>query len=327
MVYDLPPPQSWEQFEDLCKSLFEVELSLTDIHRYAKQGQRQNGVDISGFANARTMMVGIQCKKKQQWPSRTLDVNKDIIDEIELARKFCPQLRSYYIVTTADRDKKYNDALNAYLHQNSNIPFEVKLFCWPDINALVNSNNFLINKYYAPFFSPTIPLLSQRLSISPGPSAFYVMKGTVFSKSAIQLTMPNGRATLLIEEGRVTMNVNSHLNVMFDRHSVQTLGHIYINLQEIVDLAGFFFENKESVSISIRTDITERIIEIVNVCQDNLYGYEYTSYSGCYYFNGDQAYNDNDLSLPRIKNEELRSLYQAMVMCHEKNITLEGLIK
>ena len=144
--WDLRPPKSWEDFEALCTELFAVEYSLTDFSRYGKEGCSQAGVDIFGFSSGRKHNYGIQCKKKQQWPVTRLRKNEDLCDQIDMATQFDPPLDYYFIVTTASKRRIYDDEINNHLHQHPEIPFQVKLFCWDDINTLLNRHEEIVRK-------------------------------------------------------------------------------------------------------------------------------------------------------------------------------------
>jgi hypothetical protein len=54
----LPAPSDWNEFEDICADLFGREWGDPNVTRYARQGERQDGVDIYGTLNRKP--AGVQ---------------------------------------------------------------------------------------------------------------------------------------------------------------------------------------------------------------------------------------------------------------------------
>lgn len=102
--FEYAPPRSWEQFEELCADLFEAMWSDPNIVRHGRAGQVQDGVDIIAGRGG-IYPVGLQCKKKSKWPEKKTNLS-EIMSEIEKAEKFTPQLKEFYILTTASSDAK-----------------------------------------------------------------------------------------------------------------------------------------------------------------------------------------------------------------------------
>lgn len=96
------PPKTWQQFEELCADVFAAAWSDPGLVRHGRGGQAQDGVDIYGQSGTR-WPIGLQCKRKSRWPVTKLTTT-EIDDEVAEARKFRPQLRSFYILTTAPDD-------------------------------------------------------------------------------------------------------------------------------------------------------------------------------------------------------------------------------
>lgn len=326
MVVNYPAPGNWSEFEDLCKELFEAEFSMSDVHRYGRAGQRQNGIDILGFAEARKSLVGIQCKQKQVWPVSKLNIKEDIIDEIEAACLYPSALAHYFIATTANRDIKYNNALVQYLSGKS-LPFKVELFCWEDINIMLNRHSSVAIRYYPSTQSLDDLPLSQQLGISPGNSVFYVYSGTVFGRPNLLLRSAEGRTTFFAQEERLFFDVNADFNHMMDPNSQKNIGHLYLDLAHPINLF-HTFTGKNSLNVSVSIHLSERTCEVRYVCEDYAYaGFSRTSYSGVYYFKGEQAYTDTNMSLYHEKNEILKKLFNALKNIHGRIIKQDGLIK
>jgi hypothetical protein len=64
---ELPVPNSWDEFENICADLFGRIWNDHNVVRYGRMGQRQHGVDIRGQMPAGGS-AGVQCKKKRRWP-------------------------------------------------------------------------------------------------------------------------------------------------------------------------------------------------------------------------------------------------------------------
>lgn len=71
----LLPPESWEEFEDICADLFMLEWGDPAAVRHGRKGQRQHGVDIYGRPttqaatkafNARAKACGRPLPSRQQ---------------------------------------------------------------------------------------------------------------------------------------------------------------------------------------------------------------------------------------------------------------------
>lgn len=130
--FEYPPPRSWEQFEELCADLFEAMWSNPRLARHGRAGQVQHGVDIVAAQGA-IYPVGLQCKKKSQWPAKKLTI-KEVDNEVKEAEKFRPTLKEFYILTTAAADERLQEhvrLLNVSRKKLNKFPVEV-LF-WSEI--------------------------------------------------------------------------------------------------------------------------------------------------------------------------------------------------
>ncbi len=63
----IPPPKSWEKFEDLTRALFAAEWRSPLTQKNGRSGQKQHGVDIYGTPEAAPgKTFGVQCKGKSR---------------------------------------------------------------------------------------------------------------------------------------------------------------------------------------------------------------------------------------------------------------------
>ena len=61
---DIPPPRSWDEFEDLVRDLYAREWGDPHTQRHGRTGQPQQGVDVYGQPRALGgQYAGIQCKR------------------------------------------------------------------------------------------------------------------------------------------------------------------------------------------------------------------------------------------------------------------------
>ena len=145
----LLPPPSWDKFEEICADLFSRICKDTQLVRYGRTGQRQNGVDIYGKENGADS--GVQCKGKRNWPPTKLTI-PEIDAEIEEAKKFNPPLKTYIIATTADNDVNITDHVNAISakHAEKGL-FRVTVFGWRELVRRFYDHPELLQKHFGIF--------------------------------------------------------------------------------------------------------------------------------------------------------------------------------
>ncbi|WP_316225201.1 MULTISPECIES: hypothetical protein [unclassified Bradyrhizobium] len=142
----LLPPPSWDKFEEICADLFSRIWNDTQLVRYGRSGQRQNGVDIYGKENGADS--GVQCKGKRNW-SPTKLTTAEIDAEIEKAKKFSPSLKTYIIATTADNDVHVTDHVNVISARHAEHGlFRVTVLGWRDLVARFYDHPELLKKHF-----------------------------------------------------------------------------------------------------------------------------------------------------------------------------------
>ena len=143
----LTPPKSWDEFEDMCKSSFQLRWSNPNLNRHGRSGQRQDGVDVYGD-DSLGRFVGIQCKNTVSGISTaTID------DELLKAEKFRPKLTVLYIATTAPRDvsiQRYVRTLNDARQLKGLFPVDVVF--WEDISFDLSKDPAVLKMYYPQMF-------------------------------------------------------------------------------------------------------------------------------------------------------------------------------
>lgn len=95
----IPKPADEQAFERASIVLWRCILRDPNVYRNGRRGQRQNGVDLVGIRHGDPAhFVGIQCKLKGDGHKLT---DTEVRDEVDKALTFKPELREYFIVTTA----------------------------------------------------------------------------------------------------------------------------------------------------------------------------------------------------------------------------------
>lgn len=146
----LRKPESWQDFERLCKVLWgEIWECPDTIKRNGRQGQAQKGVDVYGIKKGECVYRGIQCKGKDDYTNSQL-TESEIDSEIAKALLFTPKLKSFYFATTANKDAHIEEYIRKKnLESISKGGFEIDIFAWEDIVDLIeahrNTYNWFLN--------------------------------------------------------------------------------------------------------------------------------------------------------------------------------------
>jgi hypothetical protein len=155
------PPRSWDQFEELCADVFQSTFGDPTLVRYGRAGQAQQGIDILARSGG-LYPIGLQCKKKAQWPVRKI-TKADVDAAVKEALKFKPALKAFYILTTAPDDAPLL-AYVATLNQRHDADglFQIVLLGWGEIVRRATLDPAIADKHFGPTggISPRSPLLA-----------------------------------------------------------------------------------------------------------------------------------------------------------------------
>lgn len=124
----VPPPKSWDEFEDVTLAAVKLRWNSTDFQRHGRTGQKQDGVDIFGHDDD-DRHIGIQCKNTINGISLAV-----VETEVKNAEAFEPRLDRLCIATTAKRDaqlQKEVRLLSAARRQQGT--FRVDILFWDDL--------------------------------------------------------------------------------------------------------------------------------------------------------------------------------------------------
>ncbi|MDX6752235.1 hypothetical protein SH611_20710 [Geminicoccaceae bacterium 1502E] len=144
----LPPPRSWDEFEEIALSAVKLRWNSTDLYRHGRQGQRQDGVDIFGHSDG-GRHVGVQVKNTVG--GITLAAIKS---EIAQAETFRPNLDALYIATTGKRDAFVQEKVRLISQGRRKAgKFPVAVLFWEDICQDLASDDAVFFKHF-PQFGP-----------------------------------------------------------------------------------------------------------------------------------------------------------------------------
>jgi hypothetical protein len=125
---NIPPPKSWDEFEDITLSAAKLRWRSDDFFRNGRQGQKQDGVDIWGHDEDHRN-IGVQCKNTIEGVSLAV-----IEGEVATAEAFEPKLDRLYIATTAKRDAKLQKDVRKLSRERADRgAFKVDVLFWDDI--------------------------------------------------------------------------------------------------------------------------------------------------------------------------------------------------
>ena len=138
-------PNNPEDFEYLCLMLFRVHWQCDNLEKYARRGQSQSGIDLIGN-DGQGRACAIQCKHRDFNSALT---KKEILAEIELAKRAENKLSRYAVATTAKRDLLLQNLAIAKTkeHRKKRL-FSVEIYSWDDLVKLLNEYPDVARKIY-----------------------------------------------------------------------------------------------------------------------------------------------------------------------------------
>jgi hypothetical protein len=142
----VPPPKSWDEFEDITLAAAKLRWNSTDFQRNGRSGQKQDGVDVFGHDDD-DRHIGVQCKN-------TVDgiTLATVEKEIVLAESFEPLLDRLYIATTAKRDAPLQQNVRKLSAERKKaLAFRVDILFWDDICQDLAKNDDVFFAHYPQF--------------------------------------------------------------------------------------------------------------------------------------------------------------------------------
>ena len=145
----IPPPRSWEVFENLCHQLFKAVWCDPLAQKVGRLGQAQQGVDISGSPNRNYgIFQGVQCKAKEgQYGSKPSLA--ELQREIAKAEDFQPTLRHWIFATTAPVDATLQQKAREISEMRDKEGcFTVSVLGWGEITNLLCQHKQILSEFY-----------------------------------------------------------------------------------------------------------------------------------------------------------------------------------
>lgn len=142
----VPPPKSWDEFEDITLAASKLRWNSTDFQRHGRTGQKQDGVDVFGLDDD-DRHIGIQCKN-------TVDgISMDVIrKEIANAEGFEPLLDRLYIATTSKRDAPLQKEVRLLSEvRRRDRKFRVAILFWDDVFQDLATDDDVFFAHYPQF--------------------------------------------------------------------------------------------------------------------------------------------------------------------------------
>lgn len=164
--FQIPPPRSWDEFEDLCLDLWSRLWADNNAQKNGRKGQTQLGVDVFGDDSLKAIPVGVQCKGKDNY-AHTQVTQKEFDAEIVKAESFKPTIKHFILATTAPQDEAIQEhARITSQKRKSKGKFTVAVVSWEWILSKLGDYPELVDKYYSEFVTVPKPTESDDLSLA-----------------------------------------------------------------------------------------------------------------------------------------------------------------
>lgn len=192
MKIQIPKPDRWQDFEDLCCDLWKSIWGDPNAHLHGRRGQKQNGVDILGRPAFSQNYHAVQCKGKDDNTMSTLE-EAEIVKESSDAELIRPPIEEFVIATTANRDTKLQEYCRL-LTISDKPPFGVNIWFWDDIATEIQCRPDLLERHYRnfDFIKPSNEFVIDRYSSQDKIAAFLsrpIIKDNI-SRDLLELLYP-----------------------------------------------------------------------------------------------------------------------------------------
>jgi len=150
-MFQLPPLDNEDQFEDFICDLFNLEYDTDSFQRYGSRGHKQKGIDIYSAQNR----IVIQCKKKEI-TRNAKSLITELIDDIEkdvdttLNESLNIPFDRFILVSTFKNHPEIQE-FAASLKRKKDLRFEVEYWGWNTITKKAISHQALLEKYFPIF--------------------------------------------------------------------------------------------------------------------------------------------------------------------------------
>lgn len=149
----IPPPKSWDEFEDIVTDVAKLKWKNPNITRYGRNGQRQNGVDISGEpTHIQNEFAGIQCKNWEA--SLNIRLIEQAVKEAEL---FDPPIKEFVLACIDKRDASLQtEVMKLSQTRKREGKFSVIIWFWDDLALELAGSSIFMEKHYPQFLKSSM---------------------------------------------------------------------------------------------------------------------------------------------------------------------------
>ncbi|HDR9224186.1 TPA: hypothetical protein QDB19_000357 [Burkholderia vietnamiensis] len=163
----IPPPKSWERFEDLTRALFATVWKAPLAQKNGRSGQQQHGVDIYGTPEvAPGKTFGVQCKGKNNGYGAKATIG-EFDAELAKAENFKPTLGHWTFATTAPNDATLQEHARLVSERREKEgKFPVVAIGWDTIQGLLSSHQTVVEEVY-PEYAGDLPKIMAALRALP----------------------------------------------------------------------------------------------------------------------------------------------------------------
>lgn len=161
----LPRPNNWQDFEELCHEVFQKRWNDPRALRNGRLGYPQFGVDVYGQKEGKGDYLGVQCKGKENYELTKQDVTpSELREEVNKAKKFVPNLKSFILVTTANSNPQIEKEARLISNENEkNGSFGVTVIGWDKLTQEIHSLG-MVEWYWGIFLG--IPIETDKIDIT-----------------------------------------------------------------------------------------------------------------------------------------------------------------
>jgi predicted ATP-binding protein involved in virulence len=148
----IPPPKSWEQFEELCLALFRAVWQDATAQKNGRQGQQQLGVDIVGVNHAQDGgNWGVQCVFIPDGQSVSI---AKITQDLAKADQFRPKLAGLIVATSSLADGRVLQHCKISSNERAvQRLFPVLVYDWAQLQTLLRANPQVAKLFYPDLFA------------------------------------------------------------------------------------------------------------------------------------------------------------------------------
>ena len=158
ITLDFLPPDNWQDFERLTRSLCAIEWGDNNAETVGRPGQAQNGVDVVGWDHRRDSWtrIGVQCKRRSDRASDGVVkaggalTLSDVSEEVEKSEACQPKLSHFVMATTASQDAPLQQSVAALHAERRQLGKSgVSMWFWEWFQERLNRHIEIVYQFYS----------------------------------------------------------------------------------------------------------------------------------------------------------------------------------